>query len=337
MESDVLDRCFSASLPELKALMPRGFQLAREAFSDQIYFFLPGMYHYDTSFYTALNPYRFPSVSITGGRCHLQCEHCRGRLLEQMIPATTPERLYQVCRRVKEEGGRGCLISGGSDSWGSVPLIDYIPVLKRVKRGMNLDLVVHTGVIHPWTAESLSEVGIDAAMFDIVGSNETLRDICHLDLTVDGMEESLSILESKGIPVAPHLLVGLHHGRLNGEKRAVEVLSRHRLAAAVIIAFMPLDQTPMASATPPPPEEIARVVLASRLLLPDTPLVLGCARPRGDKPLVDILAIEAGVNGIAYPSEEGYRYARRRGLTPAFSERCCSLIYKACPPGGGDT
>ena len=58
-------------------------------------------------------------------------------------------------------------------------------------------------------------------------------------------------------------------------------------------------------------------------------IVLGCIRPGGKhKSETDILAIKAGVNGIAYPSEEGYNYAKNIGLNIRFSEECCSLIYR---------
>jgi uncharacterized radical SAM superfamily protein len=40
------------------------------------------------------------------------------------------------------------------------------------------------------------------------------------------------------------------------------------------------------------------------------------------------LSIKAGVNGIAYPSEEGYNYAKKIGLEIRFSEECCALMGK---------
>jgi len=212
---------------------------------------------------------------------------------------------------------------------GSVPLMDFIPVMKRVKQEIGLDMVVHTGVVHPSLAEALADVEIDAALIDIIGSEETIKSIYHIDLTVDDIDRSLSLLERSSVPIVPHLVVGLHYGRIKGERRALQIISKHRLAAAVIVAFMPLEQTPMEHVSPSSPTDIARVILASRLLMPDTPLLLGCARPRGDhKAETDTLAIKAGVNGVAYPSEEGYSLAKRKGLTIKFSEECCALIYK---------
>jgi hypothetical protein len=63
--------------------------------------------------------------------------------------------------------------------------------------------------------------------------------------------------------------------------------------------------------------------------MPDIPLLLGCARPRGQHKIeTDILAIKAGVNGIAYPSEEVCDFARELGLGFEFHQQCCSLMWQ---------
>lgn len=329
MDTELLDQCFNKPLLELDPIFNEAFEVARARFPNCIYFYMPGMVHFDTSFYKVSNLHRFPSISITGSKCQLQCEHCKGKLLETMIPATTPKRLLEVCTRIKEEGGRGCLISGGSNKDGSVPLMDFIPIMKRIKQELELDMVVHTGIVHPNLAEALAEVEIDAAMIDIIGSKETIKSVYHLGLTVDALDRSLFLLEQSQIPIVPHLVVGIQYGMIKGERKALQILSKHRLAALVIVAFMPLDQTPMEHVAPSSPTDIARVILASRFIMPDTPLLLGCARPRGEhKSETDILAIKAGVNGIAYPSDGGYRFARKKELTIKFSEECCALIYR---------
>ena len=85
----------------------------------------------------------------------------------------------------------------------------------------------------------------------------------------------------------------------------------------------------MEHVAPPSPLDIARVILASRFIMPNTLLILGCARPGGKhKSETDVLAIKAGVSGIAYPSEEGYSFAKKTGLDIRFSEKCCALTYK---------
>jgi len=329
MDEEMLNRCFEATPEELECLFEEGYTVARRRFSNEIHFYAPGMIHFESSFHMAKNPYRFPAISVTGRSCHLQCEHCRGKLLEEMISAPTPEALLRVCTEVKERGGGGCLISGGSDPDGSVPLDDFLPTIKRVKTEIGLDVVVHTGLVHPEVAEALADAGVDAAMIDVIGSDETFRKVYHVDRGVAAVDRTLKIFEENGVEVVPHIVVGLDSGAIKGEKNAVRLLSRYSPAAVVIVALMPLEHTPMEHAVPPSPIDVSRVMLAARLGLPETPILLGCARPKGEaKAELDVLAIKAGVNGIAYPSEEGYEYALSRGLKPLIHDECCALLYR---------
>jgi len=246
-----------------------------------------------------------------------------------MTSATTPQELLEVCTEIKHRGSTGCLISGGSLSNGSVPLMKFIPTIKRVKQDIGLETVVHTGLVDAFLAKALADSGIDAAMIDIIGSNDTIREIYHLDNDTHSFDHSLSLLEENGIPTVPHIVVGIHFGKLKGEKQALEIISKHNPVAVVVVAFTPLNNTRMEHISPPVPLDVAQVVLSSRLLMPGTPILLGCARPRGQhKVETDILAIKAGVNGIAYPSEEAYKFAETLGLSVRFHEKCCSLLWK---------
>jgi hypothetical protein len=324
-----IDRCLEAKGGELEQLYKEGYAVARRGFSDQIHLYAPGMVHFESSFHVARNPLRFPAVSVTGTRCQLQCEHCKGRLLEEMIPATTPGRLYDVCAEVKASGGGGVLISGGSAPDGSVPLDRFLPTIGRVKKEIGLEVVVHTGLVHADVARALASAEIDAAMIDVIGSDETFRSVYHVEGGLASLERTMNTFEEAGVEYAPHVVVGLDNGAIKGEGRAVELISGHSPAAVVVVALMPLEHTPMEHVTPPTPEDVSRVILAARLAMPTTPLLLGCARPRGEaKSRLDILAVDAGVNGIAYPSEEGHEHALSRGLKPQIHDECCALMYR---------
>jgi uncharacterized radical SAM superfamily protein len=246
-----------------------------------------------------------------------------------MIPATTAQELYDVCAEIGRKGSRGCLISGGSLNDGTVPLTDFLPTIRKVKQELGLKVVVHTGLITPIIAEALADADIDAAMLDILGSKDTIREVYHLDCDIDAFDRSLSLLEEKGIPTVPHIVVGIHYGKLRGERKALSTILKHNHAAVVVVALMPLADTPMEHTTPPSPMDIARVILAARLSMPSIPLLLGCARPRGlHKIETDILAFKAGVDGIAYPSEEVCNLVKELGLNFRFHQECCSLIWQ---------
>lgn len=325
----IIYRCLNVPFEELDPLFDEAYRVSRKKFGERIVFYMPGMIHFDTEFYKTTNPYSFPSISLTGTECRLMCEHCKGKLLETMIPATSPELLYEVCMRIKDKGGQGCLISGGSDPNGAVPITRFLPMIKRIKEELGLKMVVHTGVVSPETAVGLGEVGVEGVMLDVIGSNETLRSIYHLDQTIEMFDRSLALLEQARVPVIPHIVVGLDHGEIKGEGKAISIIAKHKPDAVVVVAFMPLDNTPMCGIKPPTPEEIVRVLLTVRMCLQDIPLLLGCARPRGEhKSITDVLSIKAGVNGIAYPSQEGYDYSKELGLDIEYNELCCSMIYK---------
>jgi lipoyl synthase len=291
-------------------------------------FYAPSFMYYKSDYYKS-KPNQFPTISITGSSCSLNCKHCEGKILETMQPATTPDKLYQVCQRLKKKGAIGCLVSGGSQINGSVPLKDFIPTLERIKRDMDLNIHVHTGIIDVPTAKALKHSGVDAALIDIVGSDETIKNILNLNATAEDYATSLRNLHESGIPFIPHVIVGLHDGLMKGEFQALKMIAPHDPPALVIIAFMPVRGTSMAATKPPQPVDIARVIATARVMFPKTPLALGCMRPKGrHRSESDILAIKAGVSAIAFPHQEGVEYATSEGYKVNFSSYCCSEIYK---------
>ncbi|MFW9954682.1 MAG: radical SAM protein, partial [Candidatus Thorarchaeota archaeon] len=148
----------------------------------------------------------------------------------------------------------------------------------------------------------------------------------HLDSGPASMAKTLDLLRENGIPIAPHVLVGLDYGKLNGELEALDMIAQREPQAVVIIALSPQRGTPMHGLEPPSPEIIGRVITIARIGMESVPLLLGCARPIGThKVLTDEYAVRSGVNGIAYISQRGVDLARTLGLRPVFRDVCCSL------------
>jgi uncharacterized radical SAM superfamily protein len=294
---------------------------------EEIRFYVPSFMYYKTKYYRS-SPRDFPTISITGRSCELACKHCGGLILDTMYPASTPERLYDLCVQLKRKGALGCLISGGCLPDGSMPLGRFLNSFEKIKRELDLTVFVHTGIIDSTTAEALSRTRVDAALIDIIGLDETINEICRLNMKVEDYVGSLRALHESGIPFVPHVVVGLHYGQLRGEAYALEMISRYKPSALVIISFMPIRGTEMENVEPPKPSEIARVTAAARLMFPKTPLVLGCMRPKGKHRVqTDILAIRTGVDAIAFPSEEAVTYAGDQGYKVIFRSLCCSQIY----------
>jgi uncharacterized radical SAM superfamily protein len=293
----------------------------------KIRFYAPSFIYYKTNYFHSV-PNAFPSISITGSSCALNCQHCNGKVLDTMTPALNPEELVDLCKRLKADGAVGCLISGGCLPDGSVPIDSFVDAIAEVKEKLGLTVVTHTGVINFSTAQRLKEAGVDAALIDIIGSEETIREVYHLDVSVKDFERSLQVFHESEIPFVPHVLVGLHYGKLKGELKALKMISRYSPSAVITIAFMPIRGTPMEEVIPPEPEDIVRVLATARLLMPKTPLVLGCMRPKGEhRKRTDMLAIGAGVDAIAFPAEEAIKLAESMNLELSFSSLCCSQIF----------
>jgi len=325
-------RILNASERELENLAEASREISWKFFGKQIRFYAPSFVHYESSEFRS-SPIAFPSISITGKFCALRCKHCLGKILETMIPATSPDSLINTCKKLKERGSVGCLISGGCLPDGSVPLDGFTDAIAQVKRDLDLTIVVHTGIISDSTARKLKNAGIDAALIDIIGSNETIRKIYHLNAKVEDYDKSLKALSDSGISLVPHVLVGLHYGTLKGELKSLEIISKYKPAAVIVIVLMPIRGTPMEDIVPPTPEDITKVLVTAKLMMPTTPLVLGCARPVGEhRILTDILAVKAGVNAIAFPAEDAIQFAKAMGLTATFSPICCSQIFADLMP-----
>lgn len=293
----------------------------------KIHFYAPSFMYYRTAFYCS-SAIEFPTISITGKVCALKCKHCGGLVLETMHPVTTPGDLFSICESIKAKGALGCLISGGCLPDGSVPIRKFADTLGRVKNELGLTVLVHSGIIDLQTAKALKSARIDAALIDIIGSNETIKDICNLNMTVEDYARSLRVLRQAEVATVPHVISGLHNGRLLGEFNALQMIRKCDPAAVVIIAFTPIRGTDLANTTPPRPLDVAKVVATARLMFPRVPVVLGCMRPKGKhREETDILALKAGADAIAFPTESAIRFAEDNGYPTAFSSMCCSQVY----------
>ncbi|MFZ1039459.1 MAG: radical SAM protein, partial [Candidatus Bathyarchaeia archaeon] len=265
---------------ELEESLRKAQELRRINFDKKIHLYAPSFMYYKTSYYCS-SPADFPTISVTGKGCGLKCKHCGGRVLETMYPAETPGKLFELCAQLKRNGALGCLISGGCLPDGTVPLARFVEAIGKVKHELGLTVFVHTGIVDYETADALKEALVDGALIDIIGSDETINEIYKLNVTVKDYENSLQALHEADIAFVPHVIVGLHYGKLKGELHALEMASKYEPSAVVVIAFMPIRGTEMSNVKPPEPLDIAKVIAAARLMLPTTPIVLGCMRPKG--------------------------------------------------------
>jgi len=327
----ILEECVAELIPiaEHNALLPEGLAIRRAYFGNIILFYTPGLRRYKTDEFADQNLTEFVSISLTGTACALNCAHCKTNVLHGMLDLRQyPGSLFELCAELAERGARGVLISGGSDKRGRVPLFPHIADIKRVRKELGLAVRVHTGLPDRETCAALGEVDLDGAMIDVIGHRDTIREVYHLEADPEDYENALAWLEEYRVPMIPHIILGLHFGKMLGEEYALEMIARHPPKVLVLVILMPLTGTPMMGLVPPSLEEIGAFFSKARKQLPSTPIVLGCARPLGNLKLqIDRLAVDAGFNGIAYPASGIVEYAKQRGLQPRFISACCGITW----------
>jgi len=270
----------------------------------------------------------FPAFSITGGACALNCDHCQAKILEPMIAATKPEELERKVRdlvMLKDLGG--FLLSGGSNRRNEVPYERFYPTIEKLKRAFpHLRIAVHSALLDETRARRMESAGVDVAMMDVIGAQETVRDVYHLDRPVDDFEATLAALSATKMDVVPHIVIGLHYGRLLGEDNALDIVSRHKIAALILVIVSPIYAPADKPFATVPTEEVAKVFVAARRRITDAPVQLGCIRPAGThKMITDAYAVMAGFDGIAYPAQGTVELACAIGRPIEQEHACCSI------------
>lgn len=269
----------------------------------------------------------FPAFSVTAGACALDCDHCQAKILKPMLPATDPDMLDRKVRNlVEQQNLQGFLLSGGSNRRNEIRYQRFYPVIANLKRDFpHLKIAIHTALTNEAGAKAMESAGVDTAMMDVIGAAETIRDVYHLDRPVEDFEETLAALCGTGMEVTPHIVIGLHYGRLLGESNALEIVARHSISALVLVIVMPFYSRPGTFETPST-HDVGAIFMQARTILPKQQILLGCARPPGmHKRVTDAYAVMAGIDGIAFPADGAVTVAKTIGRSYSQEHACCSV------------
>ncbi|HOO97151.1 MAG TPA: hypothetical protein PKV16_02610 [Caldisericia bacterium] len=286
----------------------------------KVTFYTPGMFtiHGRTG--------RYPGVSLTGSRCDLMCDHCKGTLLRAIPDCSTPEKLVEFAKKAHERKDYGMLLSGGLNTSGRADWAVFRDAIKEIKDTTDLYISAHVGFPTDQDIKNLKEAGIDQTLIDVIGDDLVAQRVYKIQPGV-ARDSAIRLLES-GLRVAPHILIGLNEGSLSGEMDAVSLISNYDVDKVVFIVLRPTAGTPMENVLPPSPSEVAEVISYARNKLPDRIINLGCVRPAGyHKKELDILAIKAGVDGIAIPAPETIQAAKDLGIDFVEYPICCSMAF----------
>ncbi len=258
---------------------------------------------------------RFPAFSVTGERCELQCDHCRGRYLRGMRAVSSPDQLISEARDLAASGGEGLLLSGGCDARGRVPLGPFLGAVREIKGTTDLAVNLHPGLVDAALARELLASGADVFSVDILQDRRTIAERLHLDASPDDYRRTLELLAPG--KVVPHVCVGLQSEE--GERRTLDLLSGASISALVVLGLM----APFPGGAEASTERLVRFVREAVRRV-DAPVLLGCMRPRG-RPEAEVEMIEAGIAGVVNPSPAAAERARSSGYEIIERQACCAL------------
>ncbi len=300
---------------------------AAQSMARPIRFSTPTFKEYESSELSGCGKNSFPAFSITAGGCALNCDHCQKKILEPMIPAVKPEHLdRQVRDMIVLQNLQGFLLSGGSNKRNEIKYERYLPVVEKLKRDFpHLQIAIHTALLDEAAAQRMESAGVDSAMMDVIGAQETIEQVYKLDRPVADFEATLATLTSTRLKVTPHIVIGLHYGEILGEENALDIVSRYDCHALVLVVIMPFYAKPGTFKTPST-SDVGRIFLEARKRLPDRQVLLGCARPPGmHKRITDAYAVMAGLDGIAFPADGALAVSDAIGRPYTQEHACCAI------------
>ena len=318
---DLEDAEFDASLV---ANFERG---ARAIEARPIRFSTPTFREFESNELKGCERNSFPAFSITGPGCALDCDHCQAKILEPMIPATNPAELDRKVRDlILLQNLQGFLLSGGSNRRNEIRYEPFYPVIEGLKRDFpHLRIAIHTALTDEPRARSMASAGVDTAMMDVIGDEATIREVYHLGRPVEDFEATLAALCATEMEIVPHIVIGLHYGRILGEAAALDIVARHGIHALVLVVVMPF-YTREGMFRTPETSDVGGVFLEARSRLTDRQVLLGCARPPGmHKRVTDAYAVMAGLDGIAFPADGAVALAEAIGRPYQQQHACCSI------------
>jgi len=272
---------------------------------------------------------RFPSLSLSGTACSLHCKHCNRVYLRDMIDVSSPEKLLSTCKKLKERGAVGVLLSGGCKKNGEmINLRGFLPAIKRVKEETDLIIKLHTGIVDRELAEGIAGAEVDIASVEVVGSDRAIRYVFGLNLKVDDYRRTLENLRDAGVKhIVPHVCIGLNAGRIDGEYSAIDIIKDTvKPSVFVLIVLKPTKGTEFERAKIPDPEDVYRIVRYAKESFPDVDISLGCMRPRTKGRIeIERKALMAGATRMEIPSKETLKLAESMGYRIKRIDACCAL------------
>ncbi len=284
--------------------------ILKQNFNGKISTFIPGK--------------QFVSLSVTGSSCELNCEHCHTHYLNHMEDVSSEDKLRRSLDSLIEQGALGCLISGGCDSEGRVPILKFAETLKEYKENSSLIFNFHVGLVNEEEIQKLAEIQPDFVSFDLTLDDDAIRDVYHLKKTVQDYISTYKSLIQHGVRTIPHICTGLNFGNIKKEVLILHEIAKYPVDLIVFLVIIPPPNHPTFHDANV--DEVGNLFTTARLLFPQTELSLGCMRPRDShRHQIEELAVHSGFNRYEIPSKKTLKLISKYGLTTHTYNVCCAV------------
>ncbi len=312
---DELSDIFKMEKEDIDQILPFTFKTKTKHFGKDLKIYLPGK--------------KFPSISITGSECKLNCEHCNKKYIKSMQSFVSETKLEEFLISLWNNGGIGALISGGCEEDGSVPIAPYLDTILKIKQKTKLIINAHPGLLNALTAQMLAKSKIDIISFDITTDQDIMKEIYHLDVGIEEYESAIKKMQENNLNIVPHLCIGLYYGKLHKELDSIKFIKSHFSNPKIIvaIALIPPKESKKKFSIPET-LDIIKILVILRLTFPHTEIALGCMRPKNkNKEELEKLAIKAGINRIVLPSRKTIKWIKNDqfDINLKYFSACCAL------------
>ncbi|MCL4385786.1 MAG: hypothetical protein M1326_05670 [Cyanobacteria bacterium] len=296
----------------------------------ELIFAVPGSKVFISKYYRNI-PSSFLNISLTGSSCELQCRHCKGILLKDMIDGRGKNNLNEILEKYGQERVKGFLLSGGFDKNGLLHINeDILNDIKSIKTkmGSKIKIYIHAGFVDRVMAIKLKESLADGILVNVISSNKAIKNIYNLkDKSPEDYYYSIGRLKENGLKVSAHFIIGINNGRISEEFKSIEKITGLGVDSIVFVILKKLSKEMDIAGLKFKNEELLDLIKYAKKLNPGIPITFGCAKPPGaEVEKLEIEIIKLGIDALAFPSEKSIEFALENNIKFKFVEECCAML-----------
>ncbi|AWS00155.1 radical SAM protein [Metallosphaera hakonensis] len=264
---------------------------------------------------------KFATISITGGKCSLNCFYCGSKYISTMEGTMGVEEFEKTVRKLNSRGVRGFLVSGGFDQNGRLPVDEFIPVMRKLKSELGVIFNLHPGLQDRKTIESMRDV-VDMVDFEFAYSpgaysSKGIRE--PRERYVKVLED---LIEYGPEYIVPHIMLGLPKDSSDYIEEEINEVSKFKPYLLNFLVMIPTPGTPSRMIRIDTSSIIPLIEYGSKVMNGRTSM--GCMRPYSIKEDLDRYVVSKGlVQRIANPH---HKVVEEFNLK--LYDACCSLPEK---------